>query len=174
MTWGEPTAWRAFYRECVTAVWSSPRVLQQVLLPLERGGHNGIEVVQPGLPTQLGPDTLGAGYQGGRVAGTPGLFLDVETLPRDALDAFEHLPDAVAVAVTHIQDGGAAAAAKVGECVEVGCGQVLHVDVVPDSRAVSGGIVGAEDRYMRPFAHRGLDGNFHQQGGFGRGLTDAA
>ena len=52
--------------------------------------------------------------------------------------------------------------------------QVLDVDVVADAGAVRRRIVGAEDRDVRPLAHRRLAGDLDEQRRIRGGLADAA
>src|SRR2546429_8944909 len=96
-------------------------------------------------------------------------FNDTATTEIYTLSLHDALP-ILAVAVADVQNGGGAAAAQVVERVQMGRGEVFHMDVIADSGAVRRGIVGTEDRDVRPLADRGLAGDFHEQRGIGGGL----
>ena len=132
------------------------------------------EVVVPRLPAERGPNTGGACDQRGRVACAPRFFSLGYGVSRDALDHGEQLADAIASAVAAVQCRGFAATAQVGEGLQVGVGEVLHVDVVTYAGAVGCRVVGAENRDVRALPDSDFARNLRQKCRFRRRLSDAA
>src|SRR6202163_2255461 len=152
----------------------SPGVAQQPLLPGERAAHDGVEIVEPWAPEELGPDAAGARHQRSGIPGSARLLENRQSLSRHPFDALQNLPHAVAVAVADVESGGGAPAAQVAQGIHVSRRQVLDVDVVAHAGAVGGGIVGAEDRDVRSLAESGFAGDLDQQRRVRGGLADAA
>ena len=103
----------------------------------------------PRPPAERGTNTGGSSDQRGWIAGAPGFLSFGYRVPRDVLDHGKHFANAVAATVAAVQCRGFAAAAQVGERLQMRVGQVLDVDVVTDAGAVRGWVVGAEDRHVR-------------------------
>ncbi len=112
--------------------------------------------------------------QGRRVSGAAWCLSFGQRVPRHGLDHPDDVADAVAAPVAAVQCRGFAAAAQVGQRLQVGVGQVLHVDVVAHAGAVGCRVVGAEDRDVFALADGDLAGDLRQQRGLRRGLADAA
>src|SRR5579862_2934319 len=146
MTWVAPTACGTFYRACRARVSDCRRIsavrlpglAQQPLLPGVGRAYDGVEVVQARAPAELRADALGARDQCRRVPESPGLLAHREPPARHPLDTRQHLTDAVAMTVAHVEGGRCPAAAQVVERVQMGGRQVLHVDVVAHAGAVGG------------------------------------
>src|SRR6185437_5503839 len=135
-----------------------PRLFQQPPFPGEGGAHDGVEIVEPGLPFELLADAIGARHQGGRVTRAPRLFQDLQAGAGHPLNTLEHFPDAVAVSVADVENGRVSASAQIVERIEMRRRQVLDMDVVAYSRAVRSRIVGTENRHVSALADCRLAG----------------
>ena len=142
--------------------------------PFQRRRYDFGEIVVPRLPAERGTNTGGASDQRGWIAGAPGFLFCGYWVSGDVLDHGEQLANAIAPAVAAVQCRGFAAAAQVGQGLQMGVGQVLDVDVVAHAGAVGRGVVGAEDRHVGALTDRDLAGHFGQQGRLRCRLADSA
>src|SRR5579863_6128841 len=83
-----------------------PGLALQTLFPLQRGAHDGVEIIEARLPSELAAHAVRSRDQCRRISSTTRLFLDGQRSTGDALDAPYHLAHAVAMTVPDIQHRG--------------------------------------------------------------------
>src|SRR5688572_7952333 len=151
-----------------------PGITLQAPLPVERGAHDGVQLVVLRRPLEQLAHAVALGDQAGRVARAARLFADVEFGAGDALHAVEYLAHAVAMPVTHVGRERIAAGPQVIQGVEMRAGEIGDVNVVAYAGAVRGRVVRAEHRQLTALADRVFGRHLDEQRGLGRGLADAA
>src|SRR3984885_3017652 len=97
----------------------SPGPTPQLSFPALGAAHDGIQIVKTRLPAQSRADALGARHEPRRIPGAARLLAHAKLHSRHALDARQHFAHAVAVTVADVERGGFAAAAQVGERIDV-------------------------------------------------------
>jgi hypothetical protein len=106
------------------------------LLPIQRGSNDGVQIVEPWLPAELGPDAVGSRHERRGVARAAGLFSNIQRMAGDSLYALENFPHAIAVSVTHVENDRGAAISQIRECVEMRCGEIFDMNVITNSGSV--------------------------------------
>src|SRR6185369_9314992 len=119
---------------------SSPRATPltggELPFPRERGLDDVLEVVVARLPAERRADARGARHERRRISGSARGFPFRNRMSRDRFDHGQELAHAVAAAVAAVQRRRLAAAAQIGEGLQMRVGEILDVDVVANPGAV--------------------------------------
>src|SRR5215510_4830999 len=102
----------------------------QSLFPIQRGAHDGVDVVEFRLPAEDVTHLVRLGDQRRRITRTARFLAHREFDTGDFLDARDHFADAVAVTVAAVRDQRFTSVAQVGQGVDVCGGEVFDMDVV--------------------------------------------
>ena len=132
--------------------------------PLPGGFDHLAQFGKGRLPAQFLPAPVRVGHQPGRIAGAAAARRRTGKRPPGHLPhGFDHLPVGVARAVAQIVGPGLDPVHRL-QGQEVGAGDVGHVDVVADARAVGRVVVGAEQDQAVPLPQGRRQGDGNQVG----------
>ena len=121
-------------------------------IPFGLNMYENLHIGVLGLPAQHLRGLPAGGDQCGGVAGAAALLPDGDGVAGDPAGGLDDLPVGEALPVAQVEGGGGVGALQVVQGQEVGVDEILHVDVVPDTGAVLGGVVGAEEGELLPLA----------------------
>ena len=93
-----------------------------------------------GLPAQLLFNGPVVRYQAGGVPCSPAGFLDLKVLAADLAHHLEYFAHA-----SHDHSRNSGMTAVVGSCASDGAREILHMDIVPDTGAVFGVVIGTKN-----------------------------
>ena len=100
--------------------------------------HNFLDAAVFGLPMEFLCNFFAGGNEPRRIASTAFFFLYHEVTARYFLDGIDDFPDRKSRLGSQIIDPTCTALDKMVQGKDMSGGQVLHMDVVPEARAVQG------------------------------------
>jgi hypothetical protein len=122
-----------------------------MLIELPRVANDVGQILLGRDPTELGLCALRGCDEFGRIARAAGRDLDPDGPAGDRSDDVDDLAVGEAMAVAEVVDAMHAGLHR-GQCPQMCLGEVGHVDVIPDARAVEGRVVGAIELQGGPAA----------------------
>ena len=160
---------------CATPAGSLPGLALELPLPVQRGAHDRVQIVQLRAPAEEGADPVGAGDQDRGIAGAAGRFDHLEGV---SLRSARRSPAPRA----RCSRGRSRSSAYCGSAAAAQVIEGLQVRRWPDLRrgcsrarpCHPAWVVRAENRHVRALADRCLAGHLDQQGRLSGRLADAA
>ena len=126
--------------------------------------HNFLDAAVFGLPMEFLCNFFAGGNEPRRIASTAFFFLYHEVTARYFLDGIDDFPDRKSRLGSQIIDPTCTALDKMVQGKDMSGGQVLHMDVVPEARAVRGVVVRTKDGNSIALTQSGLDGQGNEMG----------